>query len=555
MGVLVAANGTARKAAGVILALLCVTAFSAGPASAARKPLPRPTPVAGDALARALARGDLTPAAYALERARSLFRLQAVRREFGDVARPDPHAATLILRDLALRAHQLSPTKRQEARAILARPDDGEVPSWTHAWPDGAPVAAACDANVCFHWITDDAYADAPPLNDGPPTDGIPDWVDTTADVLANVWTVEVSTMGYRAPKSDATSPNNGGNNRLDVYLSDLGGDGVFGYCATDDPDAFDPTPSHFHFSAYCVLDNDFTDYGSEFTPLEFLQVTTAHEFHHASQFAYDAGEDIWLMEGEAMWMEGQVYPAITDRFDYLGRSPLGRPSRSLDHGKGFHEYGAWVFFQYLSERFGAALVREIWEFADAPNLVQDQYSMQAVASALAPGSLPAEFTKFAEWNRTPAEFYAEGADYPAAPTSALHKLGPGASTGWQAPRLRHLASAYYSFAPRSTLGSGAKLRVSVDLPSLNTKPSATVLIFYKNGDKVVRPLALDSAGNAGRTVTFGRGVVSRVDLVLTNASPRYKLNTCWTGTTSYSCGGAVALDELRTYRFKASVK
>ena len=37
---------------------------------AAKKPLPRPVPVANDALTRALAKGHLTPAAYALERAR-----------------------------------------------------------------------------------------------------------------------------------------------------------------------------------------------------------------------------------------------------------------------------------------------------------------------------------------------------------------------------------------------------------------------------------------------------------------------------------------------------
>ena len=561
MGVLVAANGTARNAAGVVVALVCVLAFSAGPASAARKPLPQPTPVANDALARALARGDLTPAAYTLERARSLFRLGAVRREFGEVVRPDPHAATLILRDLAFRLRQLPATERQEARRLLARPDDGVAPPWTHAWPDEAPAATACDANTCFHWVTNALYADAPPLDDGPPADGIPDWVETTADVMADVWSAEVTAMGFLAPKSDATSANNGGNNRFDVYLADIGAEGFFGYCTTDDPDASDQFPTHFDFSAYCVLDNDFEDFGIAYTPEEFLQVTAAHEFHHASQFAYDAGEDVWLMEGEAMWMEGQVYPAITDRFRYLDRSPIRRPDRPLDHGINSYEYGAWVFFQYLSERFDDALMREIWELADASDLDTEQYSMQATGNAIAARglgvTLSSAFATFAQWNRTPgaAGFYLEGDDYPSAPTSALYKLGRSGTTGWRAPRLRHLASAYYSFAPRDTLGTGAKLRVAVDLPPLKSKPAALVLIFYKNGDKVVRPLTLSSAGDASRTVSFGRGVVRRVDLVLTNASARYDTNTCWTQSTTYSCGGAVARDDLRTYSFKASVR
>jgi hypothetical protein len=37
------------------------------------------------------------------------------------------------------------------------------------------------------------------------------------------------------------------------------------------------------------------------------LKVTAAHEFFHAVQFAYDIGEDGWLMESTATWMEEHV--------------------------------------------------------------------------------------------------------------------------------------------------------------------------------------------------------------------------------------------------------
>lgn len=551
---------TARRVGGAFVALVCMLAFSAGPASAARKPLPRPVPVANDALTRALARGELSPAEYALERARSLFRLGAVRREFGDVARPDPHAATLILRDLAVRVRHLSATGRQEARRILARPDDGDVPLGTHAWPGGAPSATACDTNVCLHWITDDSYADAPPLDDGPPANGIPDWVDTTATVMVNVWSVEVTTMGYLPPKSDASSDNNGGDGRLDVYLADLGQDGLFGYCTSDDPDSFDQFPTHFDFSAFCVLDNDFEDFVSDWTPAELLQVTAAHEFHHASQFAYDAGEDAWLMEGVAMWMEGQVYPSITDRWRYLARSPLSRPSRSLDEGAGLYPYGAWIFFQYLSESFDDALVRQIWELADASDLNTEQYSMQAVGSATSARGLPlaSAFTIFTRWNRSPglAGFYEEGADYPTPAAVATYALKPSApTTGWKTAKLRHLASAHYSLRPGRGTRSTSRVKVTVDLPNLGTKPAATLLLFYRSGAYAARPIALNSYGNGAKTVAFGKGVVSRVDVLLTNASARFNLGTCWSFTTTYSCGGALALDENRAYSFKAKLR
>ena len=558
---------TAYRAAGALVALACMLA-AAGPAAAA-KPLPQPVPVANDALSHALARGHVTPAEYTLERARSLFRLGAVRKEFGDVARPDPHAATLILRDLALRLGQLPAAERREAGAILARPDDGSVPV-SHAWPPGSPSTAACDSNMCFHWITNPARDDAPDLTDGS-GNGIPDWVDTTIATFQNVWQTEVVAMGYRAPLSDASSSNNGGDGRLDIYLANLGADGFFGYCTSDDPNLDQEAGYlYYDFSAYCVVDDDFADFGTEWSPEQFLQVTAAHEFHHASQFAYDAAEDLWFMEGTAMWMESQVFQSVTDRFNYLNTSPLSHPSVSLDHGEDFYEYGAWVFFRFLGEYFDdVSVMREAWARADAsgdsdgvgPDEVgPDDYSMQAVARATADRSvsLTSAFTTFTRWNRTPArpEYYEEGADYPSAPTAASYTLRPSTpTTGWKSRKIRHLASAYYSFRPSSSTSRSADLKVVADLPNRSTKPAATLLVFLKSGGYSVKPISLDSSGNGARTVDFDRKVVGRVDLVLTNASARIYGNTLYSGTTSYSGGGAVFKDDLRTYRFKASVR
>jgi hypothetical protein len=576
MEVFVGASGTTRRTLGVTFAaaLLCLLALSAGAASAAPKPLPRPVQVADDALARALAAGRLSPAEYALERARSLFRLGAVRREFGDVSRPDPHAATLILRDLALRLRELPAADRREARRLLARPSDGLADPFEDGWTvDEAPASPVCDAHICVHWV--ETSTDAPTLADTEsPADGVPDWIENVVQpTFATVWTTEIDTMQNPAPLSDDTSPNDGGENeadpnrtKLDIYLADVGAAALFGYCTSDDP-RLDGGYSYWDISAYCVVDNDFADFGPPWTPQQYLQVTAAHEFRHASQFAQDFAEDWWLVEGDAMWIEGEVFPTVTDRFDYLDTSPLARPSLSLDHGVDFHEYGAWVFFRYLSERFDdPSVMRDVWVRADGsgdsdgPGLDQvgpDQYSMQAVGNAVAARgiSLPTAFATFAQWNRSPARYYEEGASYPFSPASATYRLGPGArTTGLKTRKLRHLASAYYTFKPRTNGSTTAKLRVSVDLPSLASKPAASLLLAYKSGAYSVRPIALDSAGNGARTVPFGRTTISRVDLVLTNASPRFNLSTCWQSFTTYSCGGAVALDENRAYRFSARI-
>src|SRR5919106_5705947 len=121
MGSIAASTARFRNAA--LPALVALLAL-AGPAVAApgEKPLPAVAPAAHDALARAAERGQLSEAEYAFERARSLFRLRAVRSAYGDVAPPDPRAATHILRDLALRLGQLSPSQRAQAKRLLSRP-------------------------------------------------------------------------------------------------------------------------------------------------------------------------------------------------------------------------------------------------------------------------------------------------------------------------------------------------------------------------------------------------------------------------------------------------
>ncbi|HXF72306.1 MAG TPA: MXAN_6640 family putative metalloprotease, partial [Actinomycetota bacterium] len=317
------------------------------PGRAREHRLPALAPVERDALARALRSGQLSEAEYALWRAWSLFHLDEVRRRFGAVARPDPRAATLILRDLAGRLTQLAGEERQRAERILARPTDGAADTEGDGY--AVPAVSRCATNVCVHWVT--STDDAPDLTDAD-ADGTPDWVETTMAVLEEVWTTEVTTLGYRAPKSDLTSPNHGPDARLDVYLVDIGDAGLYGYCITDDPNAVDPSYPYWDVSAYCVLDDDYAQ--AQFPPpatsgIEALQATAAHEFFHAVQYAYDWFEDAWFAESTAAWMEDVVYDDVDDNLQYLDTSPLHRPDRPLDWGRGFYQYGAWIFWRFLS--------------------------------------------------------------------------------------------------------------------------------------------------------------------------------------------------------------
>ena len=547
-----------------LVLLLATCAWSAAaPASAAPRPLPPLTPATHDALSRALAQGRLTESQYALERARSLFALGHVRAEFGDVARANPHAATFILRDLLARTRFLSGQERAQAKAILSRPDGVSAFPGEPGRDFDADPNRECEIArpLCFHWDDNSSNRDSPPPIDTNPANGIPDQLDRTAEVLDNVWDTETVGLGYRNPLDDsATTLNDGGGPELDIYLADLGSFGLFGYCTTDDPQAF-AFSAPWAVSAYCVLDDDYrqTQYGFGQTSLEFLQVTAAHEFFHAVQFAYDWFEDLALMEGSAMWMEGQVYPDVIDRINYLGRSALGRPAVPLDTGAGGFEYGAWLFCRFLTEKVFAndpTIIREIWERADGGPAAAfgDEYSFQAVRRALAAHGHDFRGT-FAEfgWTNGLRDYEEAGFGYPVAPLEATFNFGPFLhSTGWQAPRLRHLSTRFYRFRPNA-VAAHAKLHIGLDLPGLATNPAATAIVYAKGGPKEVHPVGLDAEGDGHVTVKFGRSEVWKVDLVLSNGSLRFHCAPKDFPNTVYSCGG-FPKDDGRAYRFRARV-
>ena len=274
--------------------------------------------------------------------------------------------------DLVARYNRLSTAQKRQADVILARPTDGNSDPQGDGYsvPEHSP--ADCGPNICIHWVS--TTADGPAATDAN-TNGIPDYVETALTVAENVWNTEVGTMGYRTPLSDSTSANDGGDSKLDIYLADLGTQGLYGYCTTDDPHASSVSYLYGDMSAYCVVDNDFVKaqfpYGAN--GVNALKVTLAHEFFHAVQFAYNTFADNWLMEGTAAWMEDEVYTSINDNRQYLATSALAGPAIPLDSPllvSGCHcfWYGSWIWFRFLSEHYGTpghqntTLIRSIWE-------------------------------------------------------------------------------------------------------------------------------------------------------------------------------------------------
>jgi hypothetical protein len=508
-----------------------------------------------DALVRALERGRLDEATYALERARSLFDLAGVRARYGaDVRRPDPRAATLVLRDLVLRLAGLSPAERDEARAILARPTDGagDPESDGYAVPEEPPV---CSTNGCIHYVA--STADAPDLTDVDPANGIPDYVERASAVLEDVWTRQVTELGYRRPKSDITSANNGGDGRLDVYLANLGDDGLYGYCTTDDPNAIEgSTYRYYDFSAYCVVDNDYAEFPPPSDGIRGLKVTMAHELFHAVQFAYDAYEDAWFMESTATWVEDEVYDRINGNLQYLPYGPLGRPRVPLDLNRGFGVYGAWIWPRFLVETAEEVdIIRRAWRKAAAGPGDRDKYSLQAYSAVIA--ALGAEFrwvfADFGMYNVAPAALYEEGASYPTPPDDERIRITRRNGGASGSKLLDHLTNAYIRFTPGGGVSSAARLSVSVDGPPKRTGTEASIVVSYAGGRVRFVPLPVDRRGDVRTVVPFKAGRVAGVVLVLTNASIR-RAGGCWLDPEwRYSCAAYPRDDDLR-FRYAATL-
>jgi hypothetical protein len=314
--------------------------------------------------------------------------------------------------------------------------------------------------------------------------------------------------------------------------------------------------------SAYCVVDNNFTGdfFGSTGnTPLENLEVTAAHEFFHAVQFAYDAFEDQWFLESTATWMEDEVYPTVDDNLQYLRDGPLHRPRTPLDKGATTadpccHVYGDWIFFRYLSERHGFGIVKTAWNKADGSPTGPDNFSVQAVSRALSThGGFRKNFGNFGWSNRVARLAYSEGGAnaYPQSPLSAsamtLSHANPSRS---RTVSLDHLTNAYLEFKRGRGIGAAAKLKLSLNLPSTTTGAAASVLVYNKNGSISPFVLGTTRAGDGLFKVPFGSGV-SKVDVILSNGSTRY--TSCYVHNTPYACSG-VPRDNGMAYKLTAHV-
>lgn len=486
---------------GLILTAVPVTLSTAAtadaaPATASSAAAPAASAGSTGSTARTRARQALAAVAAIVDPASTD---AAARRVTGPVASGD---ATFAFRDLARSIDALPKAERARAASYLARPKATRTKCQT----------------VCLHWSISGSNRSSS------------SFVKTALKTMDHVASTYVD-AGYRKPLADGRA---GGNGKLDVYLRNIGGQGYYGYCTSDSA----PRGGKHVTPAYCVLDNDFSR--REFptnSPTKNLQVTGAHEYFHAVQFAYDYDEDRWMMEATATWAEDELYTGINDNLQYLQSSQLTTPSRSLDvfDPKGTWQYGDWIFFRYLSEAFPEqqgplpSIVLDIWKLAGTNPGEGDEYSIQAVADALAERgtTLSQVFADYAFANQYADQTYEEGKanDYPQAPGWAGGSTSLE-STGYTSPvaSFKHLTSRTTYVDVSGFTGNQIRVLVSISSPA----DSAVGWVYLVDGTRL--PLTFTASGEAQVLLDGTKDFSVHV----ANVDTSY---TCDEGT-NYSCGG-----------------
>lgn len=265
-------------------------------------------------------------------------------------------------------------------------------------------------------------------VNAVPPADvddgGVPDFVEAVSQVYESVGATYHAALGFRHPLSDGTIPDNGGDEKFDVYLLDFArsADGAF---------RIDSCPSAEQCIGYVVQENDFAGYGYP-SLTEATKILGSHEYFHGIQAAYDNGQDVVISEGTAAWGTEHYAPETGD-FEAFIHGYLDRPDRSLDSPPPgpvpSFAYGSAIFFEFLSEKFGDAIIRQLWEHLENgqgdPLEPQDQANptwlvqLDALLKRDYQSSFADAFAEFCTWNlylgtaADPTKAWANAATWP----------------------------------------------------------------------------------------------------------------------------------------------
>lgn len=349
-------------------------------------------------------------------------------------------------------------------------------------------------------------------------------WARLVGDTFEQAYSTYKNTYGFISPPG----------NQYHVYLLDLAPRYLYGVTTTSTaaPSAGFP----YAYGSYIEIDKDFTDpiftrsgTSITYTPLQNLQVTAAHEFQHAIQFAYNVFSEAWYAEATATWYEALLYPSVLQNYEYVPdyfanstkRLDLTVDQNAMDTGAG---YGRWIFNRYLAEIYSPNLIRTVWENMANINPPADNSDipmLPVINSAVASlgGNLSTDFLGFSkrvylqhEWHLSEDRISKNLIYIPASP---LYNKYPVNSSSTPQPLvfLERYSFAFYKFVPPANLPNNS-MTITV-----NGTPAIEVRVFRKDAaTKVITELAVSNTYPASATIS-NVSSASEIVLLLVNTS------------------------------------
>lgn len=386
----------------------------------------------------------------------------------------------------------------------------------------GLPLAAPAQepversyssANFSIVWVEEGP--DAPDLTDAD-TDGIPDGVYRMVQAFEVSRSFLLGDLGYAEPPTDDKYP---------LYVAQ--GDGR-GYVK--------PLPADGSSrSSFIVIPPREV---RSVLPDTTMKMFAVHEYHHAIQLGYDATEDIWIREATASWVEDVFLDDVNPNHRYLPWF-LPFPGRSMVDSGGDHSYGAFLFLQFLMERYGGGdpgIVRELWEEMAVPQAVPgapDRSSVGAVEEVLRRRgvALEAAWGEFLIWQRRLHHFQ-EGASYRRVmrgaewPNISTRSRVADETCRIEVPNgtLPRFSGDYAVFTPAKALVDDMATLTAVGPP----RSAGYYLLKPLGAPAVEHPLVFDENGVATATTRFDRSSIRRVSIGVGHVGTR-------AGTVAYS--------------------
>ena len=317
------------------------------------------------------------------------------------------------------------------------------------------------------HIYYDTTGSDAPALLDagGHRLPGTAEaYVDSVGRILNHVWSFEIDNLGYSAPPLGADSA-------YPVWILNLS-PGLYGQTIPD-PVPISPGPPP-RFGTHIEVDNDFQEPQYFSRGISGLEVTLAHEFHHAIQlggYGFWGDQERYFYEITSTWMEDVVYTGVNDYYQYLSNnqfqtSQFSTPDVRFTKSDQSIEYSRAVWGKFLEKRFSRAAMRRTWEW------MRQYRTLESLDRALAESgaSLRSAALEYAYWNLNtgPAadtsRYYSEGRNYPAMRISSTDDYLPPESS--VVDSIQAISSTYHRIcilaSPGDTCGSRNSMFVIV---------------------------------------------------------------------------------------------